>query len=85
MNQDKLAKAKNLVKTQKNVIMKKYNINNIGVGFKTENGKITEKIAIIFHVNKNDKKSMAKIKDLPEDIEGIPTDVVIMEENFEIR
>ncbi len=85
MNQDKLAKAKNLVKTQKDSIMKKYNINNIGVGFKTENGKITEKIAIIFHVNKNDKKSMAKIKDLPEDIEGIPIDVVIMEENFEIR
>ena len=85
MDQDKLIKAKNLVKSQKDAIIKKYNINNFGVGFKTENGKITEEIAIILHVNKNDKKSMAKIKDLPEDIEGIPTDVVFMEENFKMR
>ena len=85
MDKDQLEKAKRLVKSQKDSIIKKYTINNIGVGFKTENGKITEKIAIIFYINKNDKKSMAQIKYLPNDIEGIPTDVVIMEENFKIR
>lgn len=85
MDQGQLAKAKNLLKSQKDSIIKKYNINNIGVGFKTENGKITEKIAIIFYVNKNDKKDMEKIKYLPDDIEGIPIDVVIMEENFKLR
>jgi len=85
MDKDQLEKAKRLVKSQKDSIIKKYNINNIGVGFKTEDGKITEKIAIVFHINKNDKKSMAQIKYLPNDIEGIPTDVVIMEENFKIR
>ena len=80
-----LNKAKDLLESKVPALSKKYHIDNVGVGYKTEEGKITRKIAIIFYVDKNNVQTMKTIKNLPKEIEGIPVDVVEMEGGFELR
>lgn len=67
---------------------KKYSVKQMGVGFKIKNGKMTNQLALIFYVNKKmSKEELASegITPIPEDVEGIPTDVVEIKGGFKPR
>jgi len=83
-----LLKAKNILMNKGDEIKKKYNVSQMGIGFKTENGKLTNRVAIVFYVET--KKSKDKIlseggNPIPEEIEGIPTDIVEISGGFRPR
>src|SRR5215203_4066850 len=82
-----IARAKNVLKKHGNKIKKMSPDRRPGIGFKVENGKMTDKVAFIFYVDK--KKSKEEILSeggtpIPEKIGGIPTDVVEVP-RFELR
>jgi len=80
--------AKKLLQKKGVSIKKKYSVSQLGIGFKTKKGKITNKIAIICYVTQ--KKTIKEIKKdgiipLPKEIDGILTDVVEIPEGFKPR
>jgi len=81
-------KAKDILKRHKNQIRQKYAVDGTGVGFKIENGRLTDKIALQFYVKK--KKSIEQllsdgIMPIPGEIEGFPTDVIEIPGGFKPR
>ncbi len=81
------AKAKEVLKSQREALIQRHGAKSIGVGYKTENGKVTDKVALIFYVEKKNKKELLTegIAPIPEKIEGIPTDVVAIPGGFKAR
>lgn len=82
-----LARAKNVLRKYSDEIKKFSHGRKPGIGFKFENGKMTDKVAFIFYVEK--KKSKEEILSeggvpIPETIRGIPTDVIEIP-RFELR
>jgi hypothetical protein len=60
----------------------------MGIGYKTQNGKLTNKVALVFYVTK--KKSRDEIMSeggipIPEEIDGIATDIVEVAGGFQPR
>lgn len=77
-----------MLEKNRDKIRNKYSVKQMGVGYKIEGGKITDKIAIIFYVDKKireDKLASKGITPLPKEIEGIPTDVVEISGGFKLR
>jgi hypothetical protein len=61
----------------KKVLLSKANVVSLGIGYKTSKGKKTDKLSIICSVEQKKTKESLSEKDLiPEQINGIPTDVV---------
>jgi hypothetical protein len=78
-------KAKRLLNIQSNDMCDKYGAEGTAVGYKVKDGKYTDTVAIIFYVKK--KKSSEQlttegINIIPKKIEGICTDVVVIEKGF---
>jgi hypothetical protein len=76
---NEISRAKNVLRKYSNEIKKFSHGRKPGIGFKFENGKMTDKVAFIFYVPK--KKSKEEIFSeggvpIPEEIGGIPTDVI---------
>ncbi len=81
-------KAKNILERYGSEIKKKYSADAVGVGYKTEKGKMTDKVALIFYVKKKKSKEELLSEDItpiPEEIEGFPTDVVEIPGGFKPR
>jgi hypothetical protein len=58
------------------------------IGFKMRNGKPTDEVAIIFYVDKKKNENDLRrenIDIIPEEIEGIPTDIVEIPGGFQLR
>jgi hypothetical protein len=73
-------KAKRLLNLHRDDMKEKYGIEGSAVGYKTENGKFTDRIALIFYVKEKKSEqelSSQGISSIPREIEGIPTDVVV--------
>jgi hypothetical protein len=87
VSKEEVDNVKKILERHKDEI-KKYEIQGTGVGFKTKNGEITNKLAIIIYVKKKkniDELNKEKTSMIPKEIEGIPTDIVEVPEGFKPR
>jgi hypothetical protein len=81
-------RAKDVLERHKDQIRQKYRVDGTGVGFKIENGKLTDKIALQFYVKKKKSKDQLLyegITPIPDEIEGFPTDVTEIPGGFKPR
>jgi hypothetical protein len=74
---NELENAKQVLNKHGEKLKKKYGINNLGIGYKTEGGELSERIAIICYYYK-DKKNTNSVPTLPEEIDGIPLEVQVI-------
>ena len=83
-----IARAIKVLERHQDEIKHKYGITQMAVGFKTEKGKITDKVALLFYVNKklNEPELTSRgIEIVPKEIECIPTDIVEVPGGFTQR
>ena len=69
-------------------IRKKYAAEGSAVGYKIKDGKYTDTVALIFYVKKKKSKEellSQGISLIPEKIEGVPTDIVVISKGFQPR
>jgi hypothetical protein len=78
-------KAKEILKKHRQEFQEYYGVDQIGVGYKITGGKVSDKVALIFYVKNKKKKDGLSSYNIPEEIEGIPTDVVAIPEGFHPR
>jgi hypothetical protein len=78
-------KAKEILNTHRQELKENYGIDQIGVGYKVIAGNVTNKVALIFYVKNKKKIEDLYSKKIPEEIEGIPTDVVAIPKGFRPR
>ena len=74
-----LRRVKKILKKNKSYLANNFIIENLGIGFKIKNGKITDNIALIANVytkHTEDYLIRNKIKILPKVIDGIETDII---------
>jgi hypothetical protein len=81
-------RAKDILKRHEGQIRQKYAVDGTGVGFKIENGKLTDKITLQFYVKK--KKSIEQLLSdgktpIPHEIEGVSTDIIEIPGGFKPR
>jgi hypothetical protein len=80
--------AKRYLKVHDDEIRKKYAVEGSAVGYKIKDGKYTDTVALIFYVKKKKSKEellSEGISPIPEKMDGIPTDVVVMSKGFQPR
>ena len=85
---DAIKKAKKILAKYRDEIMQKYSVKQTGVGYKIKGGRLTDKVAIIFYVDKkmNDNELAKRgVERIPKRIERIPTDVVEITGGFKPR
>jgi len=78
-------KAKDILNRHRVELKKKYLIEQTGIGYKIQNGKLTDTVAILFYVKKKKNKDELEaegVLPIPKEIEGIPTDVIAIPEGF---
>lgn len=83
-----VSKAEQVLRRHRSEIRNRYSINQMGVGYKTAGGRITNKVALVFYVDKKKSKSELAsqgIEPVPKEIEGIPTDIVEVRGGFKPR
>jgi hypothetical protein len=78
-------KAKEILKKHRQEFQENYGVDQIGVGYKITGGKVTDKVALIFYVKNKKKKDDLSSNKIPEEVEGIPTDVVAVPQGFRPR
>jgi ABC-type sulfate transport system substrate-binding protein len=72
-----LEEAKKARKKYEKKLMKKEGVVGCGVGYKRTGGERTNFLAVICYVSKKKSKSELKKKDIiPEQLKGVPTDVI---------
>ena len=78
-------KAKDILNRHRVELKKKYLVEQTGIGYKIQNGKLTDTVAILFYVKKKKNKDELEAEGvfpIPKEIEGIPTDVIAIPEGF---
>lgn len=86
--QDYIRRAEQVLKRHRDEIKDRYAIKQMGVGYKIQNGKITNTVAILLYVDKkmNEQELASKrIKPVPAEIEGFPIDVIEIKGGFKLR
>jgi hypothetical protein len=81
-------KAKRYLNMHGDDLRKKYATDGSAVGYKLKNGKYIDTVALIFYVKKKKNKqelSSQGITPIPEKMDGIPTDVVVISKGFQPR
>jgi hypothetical protein len=79
---DLVERAKKILNDRRNEFQEKYGVDQMGVGYKTVGGKITDKIALVFYVKRKKQKPELSSDQIPERIDGIATDVVVVPKGF---
>ena len=80
--------AKRYLKMHDDEISKKYAVEGSAVGYKIKDGKYTDTVALVFYVKKKRSKEellSEGISPIPDKMDGIPTDVVVMSKGFQPR
>jgi hypothetical protein len=80
--------AKRFLKMHDDEIRKKYAVEGSAIGYKIKDGKYTDTVALIFYVKKKKSKEellSEGISPIPEKMDDIPTDVVVMSKGFRPR
>lgn len=80
--------AKRFLKMHDDEIRKKYAVEGSAIGYKIKDGKYTDTVALIFYVKKKKSKEellSEGISPIPEKMDGIPIDVVVMSKGFRPR
>jgi hypothetical protein len=80
--------AKRYLKMHDDKIRKKFAVEGSAVGYKVKDGKYTDTVALIFYVKKKKSKEellSEGISPIPEKMDGIHTDVVVMSKGFQPR
>jgi hypothetical protein len=78
-------KAKDILNRHRVEVKKKYLVEQTGIGYKIQNGKLTDTVAILFYVKRKkskDELGAEGIAPIPEEIEGMPTDVIAIPKGF---
>lgn len=86
--QDKINKAKNILNKHGDDMKQKYSAHSVAAGYRIEKGKMTDKIALLFYVEKKknkDELSSEGIMFIPEEIDGIETQVIEVPGGFRAR
>jgi hypothetical protein len=81
-------KARRVLDMHGNDMRKKYATEGSAIGYKIKDGKYTDTIALIFYVKKKKSKEellSQGIIPIPKEIDGVPTDVVVMSKGFQPR
>jgi endonuclease G len=81
-------RARRLLNMHGNDMRKKYTTDGTAIGYKIKDGKYTDTIALIFYVKKKKSKEellSEGITPIPKEIDGIPTDVVVISKGFQPR
>ena len=81
-------KAKDVLATHRDELKKKYSVDNTGIGYKIQNGKLSNTIAILFYVKRKKSKEELMyegIPAIPAEIEGVPTDIIAIPKGFRPR
>ena len=83
-----IEKAKDILNKHADRIKKECLVDQMGVGYKIKDGKLTNEVALIFYVKK--KKTREELLSegvmaIPEIIDGFPTDVVEIPGGFKPR
>jgi hypothetical protein len=81
-------KARKVLDMHGNDMRKKYATEGSAIGYKIKDGKYTDTIALIFYVKKKKSKEellSQGIMPIPKEIDGVPTDVVVMSKGFQPR
>lgn len=79
---DLVERAKKILNERKKEFQEKYGVDQMGVGYKMVAGKITDKIALVFYVKRKKEKRELSSDQIPERIDGISTDVVVVPKGF---
>jgi len=77
-----IKRIKEILNTYGDELRKRHGTDQIAIGLKIKDDKVTDQVALIFFVKKKkDEKELLKegIESVPEFIDGIPTDVVEIE------
>jgi hypothetical protein len=82
---DLVEKAKKILNDRRDEFQEKYGVDQMGVGYKTVGGRITDKIALVFYVKRKKQKHELSSDQIPESIDGIATDVVVVPKGFVLR
>jgi hypothetical protein len=80
--------AKRYLRMHDDEIRKKYAVEGSAVGYKIKDGRYTDTVALIFYVKKKKSKEellSEGISPIPEKMDGIPTDVVVVSKGFQPR
>jgi hypothetical protein len=80
--------AKRFLKMHDDEIRKKYAVEGSAVGYKIKDGKYTDTVALIFYVKKKKSKEellSEGISEIPDKMDGMPTDVVVVSKGFQPR
>jgi hypothetical protein len=81
-------KARKILGSHGDDMKKKYAIEGSAVGYKVKDGKYTDTVALIFYVKeKKSKEELLShgITPIPKEIDGVPTDVVVISKGFQPR
>lgn len=81
-------RAKDVLDRHREEIKETYLADGTAVGYKIINGRLTDKIALVFYVRKKKSKTeliSEGITPIPVEIDGFPTDVVEIPEGFKPR
>jgi hypothetical protein len=87
-DQKQTKKVAEILKGRREQFKHQYAADSLGVGYKIKDGRLTDKVALIFYVKKKKSKEELLSEGLlpiPEEIEGIPTDVVAVPEGIKAR
>jgi hypothetical protein len=79
---DLVERGKKILNERKKEFQEKYGVDQMGVGYKTVGGRITDKIALVFYVKRKKEKRELSSDEIPERIDGIATDVVVVPKGF---
>ncbi|HEV8386463.1 MAG TPA: hypothetical protein VGQ03_02465 [Nitrososphaera sp.] len=88
VEQDNVRKAEQVLRRHRHELRKRYSVSQVGVGYKTERGRISNKVVLVFYVDKKKTKSelvSEGVEPVPNEIDGIPTDIVEIRGGFEPR
>lgn len=87
-HQDEVQRAKKVLEEHGDVIKQRYAVKQMGIGYKKDKGKFTDQIAIVFYVDKKMEKDELEsrgIQEIPQKIEGVPTEIVEIAGGFRPR
>jgi hypothetical protein len=79
---DLVERAKKILNDRRDEFQEKYGVDQMGVGYKKMDGRITDKIALVFYVKRKKQKPELSSDQIPENIDGIATDVVVVPKGF---
>lgn len=87
MDKEKYEKAKEILNKYHDMLLYEYGLDQCSIGFMTKDGKYTDEIGIACFVDDRQRasKKYDKLKDLPDELEGVKIELVKLRGGFSIH